>query len=167
MAAPGRDEVDAREGPGDHAQIVAEVEIAVGGLALIQAHAANLDAQFEGMAIVSPSHIVNDAVGGADFDVGGFVGNAGEIVGVDSVSERAGLGVMEGRAVDVHLGFVEDVRAKDVLEGQEVVGGMVEGQSFVQPDGDTDLRLDQALTLYSSMASSEICRRVCDFCACS
>src|SRR5271165_1414818 len=73
VAAPGRDEIEVRKRAGDRAQIVCEVEIVIRRLTLVETDAANFHTHLESVAIVSPGQVVDDTVGGADFNVRRFV----------------------------------------------------------------------------------------------
>ena len=115
----------------DHVRLAREVEIIVGGLALIETDAPILHACFESVLAASPAKIVNESVRCPNFDVGGIVVQSNEIAGAHRKWQRAGLRVVIGRAVDIELQFVENIRRKGVFQSEQVIGRMIDNLQFV------------------------------------
>ena len=109
-----------------------EGEDVVRGLTLVQPNAANLHARLEGMSAMRPSQVVNQAKCRAHFDVGSIVVQADErVAGVDRKRQRAGLWIVIRRAIDIKLGFIEELRRESVLQRHDVIRGMVDDLQFV------------------------------------
>src|SRR5579871_148752 len=127
MAAPGRDVVDVGERSLGQRVVVTERQIVIRGLSLVQPDATIFHPQLESMFPSCPDQVIDQAVGGTDLDVGTVIVEAYEIISAHRIRQSAGLRVMEGRAIDIELHFIEESWTEGVLQRQKIVRRMVDG----------------------------------------
>src|SRR5579859_3107410 len=115
MAAPGSNEVDTGKRRRRHIGLAGKAESVVRSLPLIKPNAADLHAGLEGVTPMGPDDIVDQAIGGSDLDVRRIVVEANETARTHCERKCARLRIVEGRAVDIELRFVEEIRRERVL----------------------------------------------------
>ena len=108
-----------------------ETEDVIFGLPLIKPDTADLYAGFEGMPAMGPDHVIDQSEGCADFNVGRVVVEPDEVSSAYCESQRACLRVMIGRAIDVPLSLIEELRSKRVLQRHQVIRRVIDGLQFV------------------------------------
>ena len=134
---------------------LAKLRTVVGSLPLIEPDSADLHAGLEGVTAVSPDQVINQSVRGSNLDVGRVVVKSHEIIRAYREGKRARLRIVKGRAIDIELRFVEEIRREGVLERQQVVRWMVDGLKFVPGQAAAVGRIDQAdVTLGAAVKKS-------------
>jgi len=108
------------------AGIVRKIEVIIGGFALIQSNPANFHSHLKSMATPGPRQVVDDTVGGAYFVIGVDIVDGDPVVDVDGVVQWACLGIDEGSPVDKNFGIIHNSWRESLLQGQEVIRGMVD-----------------------------------------
>src|ERR1039458_2822270 len=132
MAAPRSDVGDVGKHGIRHIIRAGKTQGVIRGLPLIQPYPADFHARFEGMPAVGPGQVIDHSVGCADFNVRRVVVESYEVTGAYRKRKGAGLRIVEWRAVDVNLGFIEDIGLERALQRQQVVRRVVDGLQLVR-----------------------------------
>src|SRR5579864_2781160 len=114
VAAPWSDVAELCKLSLDHT-VRAKSQSIVRSLTLIQPDAAVLHSHLESVLAAAPDQIVDRAIGRADLDVGSVVIQPNEKIRANGERKGAGLRIMKWLAIDVHLGFIEEIWLESVL----------------------------------------------------
>jgi hypothetical protein len=85
------------------------------------------------VAAIGPSEIVNKSESSPDFNIGVVIIERFDFKGqAHRIGKDAGVGIVKRRTIDVNLSLVEEIRVENVLEGQKVIGRVIDDAHFVE-----------------------------------